>query len=810
MKLFSRLLILSAFICFNHISQAQSMLECHVPDPAGHWAEPIVDFQKLDLDIKIMPKDGKVEGTAVYTLNTRRSKTDSIILNAIDIKFIEVYADNQIVKYNAFDKQHIVIYIADRNWKANQAHSLKIQYSASPKKGMYFIGFNDSSSRSRKQIWTQGQGIDNRNWVPGWDDPTDKLITNITVSINEKWNLLCNGVSLGKVKTQKIKGENYQVFSYKMSHPHSFYLMMIGAGDYKVQAQKSKSGVPMYNWYYTDQPERLEPSYRYTTRIMDILERETGVKYPWESYSQIPVQDFLYGAMENTTATVFGDFFYIDNRTFLDRNYVGVNAHEMTHQWFGDLISAKSYQDQWLQESFATYYAKVCEHDIWGETFYLWNKRGEQNAAIAAEANNHLPVANTGSGSARIYQKGSMVIDMLRYVLGKDDYDRVIKHYLTKYAYGNVTTFDFYNSFHDVLGVNLDWFFDQWIHRGGIPNYDVSYRTITENNQSFVEIRVEQIQANNEVLGLFKMPVWIEVATNSNKIMRQYWVNNKFEIIKIPISNDETVKYCVFDPNNDILRQVTYHRNQKELFEVLQSSSYPLAKYDALLELKNTPIAQKSQKLIENYDGIGEHFIKSEILVQLGDSAAHVKTIIKGLSDKESKVRLSAVNAVSQYNVEIITKLKTMLIDSSYLVVEASLNKLCSLDAVHRLEYLDVVKDVFGIAGNVKFAYLKWSSQFAGTIAMQKLSDYAAPAFEFRTRINAFNALQEINYMDNATVLYLMQAVNSSNGRLARPASDALTFFAKQRDKKDMLQQVLNSNTYWSKDEKATIQKFIY
>ncbi|GIV43323.1 MAG: hypothetical protein KatS3mg035_0446 [Bacteroidia bacterium] len=134
---------------------------------------------------------------------------------------------------------------------------------------------------------------------------------------------------------------------------------MLGIGEYGIEKRQTKSGTPVYLYYYPDQPQKVQPTYLYSTECIEFMEKETGIPFPWESYSQIPVQDFMYGAMENTTATIFGDFYHVDPRGFLDRSYIRVNVHELTHQWFGDLITHRSPTDIWLHESFATYYPQI-------------------------------------------------------------------------------------------------------------------------------------------------------------------------------------------------------------------------------------------------------------------------------------------------------------------------------------------------------------------------------------------------------------------------------------------------------------------
>ena len=159
---------------------------------------------------------------------------------------------------------------------------------------------------------------------------------------------------------------------------------MLAIDRYAVKETKTKNGTPIQFWYYPEHPEKVEPTSLHTEKIIEFLEDETGFPYPWGTYSQVMVQDFMYGAMENTSATIFGDFFNVDEKGFNDRNYVSVNAHEATHQWFGDIVTARSGRGTWLQESFATYYAKLFMKSVYGADEYAIIMRNEVRSALAA------------------------------------------------------------------------------------------------------------------------------------------------------------------------------------------------------------------------------------------------------------------------------------------------------------------------------------------------------------------------------------------------------------------------------------------
>ena len=297
-------------------------------DAGAAMREHNLDFERMRLSVEFEPEKGLVKGKITHFFTSIRATVDSFFLDGPGITIKEAKLNGKDIKYKT--DANGISFFPDKTLKWGEKDSLAITYEAYPRKGLYFIGWNDPNNISRKQIWTQGQGVDNRHWFPCYDTPNDKLITEVYVKFNKDYKVLSNGVKMVEKETK----DGNKTWYYKMNHPHQTYLVMLGIGKYEIKESKSKSGVPMYSWYYPEWKNRVEFTYKHNEKIFNFLEAEIGVPYAWESYSQIPVQDFMFGAMENTTATLFGDFFETDSRSYNDSNYVAVNAHELAHQWF--------------------------------------------------------------------------------------------------------------------------------------------------------------------------------------------------------------------------------------------------------------------------------------------------------------------------------------------------------------------------------------------------------------------------------------------------------------------------------------------
>jgi aminopeptidase N len=228
-----------------------------------------------------------------------------------------------------------------------------------------------------------------------------------------------------------------------MQKPMSSYLLALVIGDFRNKVIASKSGIPLQFFIQPKDTAKFESTYRHSKTIFDYLEKEIGFKYPWQVYKQIPVEDFLYAGMENTSCTIFAQDFVVDDIGFNDRNYVNVNAHELAHQWFGDVITAKSGKHHWLQEGFATYYALLAEREVFGEDYFYHQLYRTSLQLRNAAKTDTIPVMHEKASSLSFYQKGAWALHTIREAIGPKLFQKAVKSYLKKYQFKNVETDDF-------------------------------------------------------------------------------------------------------------------------------------------------------------------------------------------------------------------------------------------------------------------------------------------------------------------------------------------------------------------------------
>ena len=420
---------------------------------------PAVDFLHAKISIEVKPEDKSIKGEVTYTFKVLR-ETDSVALNAMEMVFGGVMLNNRKVKYRNDGK---LIHLK-KKLKAGNTYELFLEYTANPEQTVYFIGW-DGNIPDNNQVWTQGQGKYSSHWVPSFDKMTEKVEFDLSITFNKDYEVVANG----KLLDTKLNGDR-KTWMFDMQQPMSSYLLAFAIGKYKKRTLLSAGGIPLLLYYYPGDSLKLEPTYRYSRRIFDFLEKEIGVPYPWRNYRQVPVRDFLYAGMENTGCTLFSDGYVIDSVAFKDRNYVNINAHELAHQWFGNLVTEESGRHHWLHEGFATYYAYLAEKDIFGDEYFYWHLYDTARALDQmSEEDGGEALTNPGAGSLTFYEKGAWALYMLHDLVGDRVFKKGIQVFLERYAYRNATVDDFLEVMESSSGISMAAFKDEWLDGDEFP-----------------------------------------------------------------------------------------------------------------------------------------------------------------------------------------------------------------------------------------------------------------------------------------------------------------------------------------------------
>ncbi|NER16340.1 M1 family metallopeptidase [Spongiivirga citrea] len=441
----------------------------------------VVDFEKLQAVLYIDPYQKTVEGSVAVQFKVLKD-TSMVYLDARNMELLGELKSDKVLVSSAKNKIEF-----KGDFKANKIYKISFSYKAFPKKTMYFFGWDTESAI--KQVWTQGQGKYTSHWLPSLDYMNDKIEFDLTIRFDKNYQVITNG-KLVESNTNNGKTQ----WQYDMQQPMSSYLVAVAIGNYESQKLISNSGIPLVNYYHPSDANKVEPTYRYTQQIFDFLEAEIGVPFPWQNYKQIPVRDFLYAGMENTGATIFANSFMVDSIGFSDNNYVNVNAHELAHQWFGNLVTEVSGTDHWLHEGFATYYALLAEREVFGAAYY------SQRLYESAEQLNELSqqgkgesLLNPKASSLTFYQKGAWALHMLREEVGDEAFELAIKNYLKKYQFKNVTTNDFMAEVELTSGKDLVEFVELWLQSKHFP-YEEAMASLIAQPDFFIDRLFEVTQ----------------------------------------------------------------------------------------------------------------------------------------------------------------------------------------------------------------------------------------------------------------------------------------------------------------------------
>ena len=437
-----------------------------------------VDFIKCNAFINLNFDLKYVEGTISYEFKVL-SEIDTIRIDAKNMDFNAVLINGKSVNFKN-NKKEIILFEGFKKGKNN----ISFNYKAIPKQTLYFTGMGNG-----QQIWTQGQGKYTSHWLPSFDDVNEKVVFNLNISFDKQFNVISNGV-LKEVHLYKSK----KTWSYIMQKPMSSYLVMLAIGDFRNQTLLSKSGIPIHLFIEPKDTAKFDFTYKYSKQIFDYLEKEIGVKYPWKIYRQIPIGDFLYAGMENTSSTVFDRDYVVDESGFNDRNYINVNAHELAHQWFGDMITAKSGKHHWLQEGFATYYALLAERKVFGDDYFYYALYKNAILLRKEAKKDTIPILNEKASSYSFYQKGAWALHVIKESIGEHKFQMAVKNYLNKYKFKNVESSDFLNEIEKVSDFNIIEFQKEWLED---YHFQTEKANTLLNKSEFIRILFEiQAQKN--------------------------------------------------------------------------------------------------------------------------------------------------------------------------------------------------------------------------------------------------------------------------------------------------------------------------
>jgi aminopeptidase N len=381
----------------------------------------IVDITHIRLQVTLDFKERRISGTATHRLAAILDDIRELEFDAAEIEVASVRAGTQAISFDHSDEKLRIR--LERALKAGDEIEVAIDYAARPRRGLYFVGPDEAYPNKPVEAWTQGEDEDSRYWFPCYDYPNDRVTSEVIATVPDTFTAVSNG---SLVETTANPANRTRTFHWRHDVPHSAYLISLAAGEF-VEVRDQAGSTPVLYYVHPGREEDARRAFGNTPKMIEFFERRIGVPYPYAKYAQVAVSDFIFGGMENTSATTQTADTLHDARAHLDFTSDPLVAHELAHQWWGDLLTCRDWSHAWLNEGFATYFEALwCEEDKGADEF-AWNVRQDRDGYLDEDSRHYRRAIVTNKYRAPIelfdrhlYEKGSLVLHMLRRTVGDE------------------------------------------------------------------------------------------------------------------------------------------------------------------------------------------------------------------------------------------------------------------------------------------------------------------------------------------------------------------------------------------------------
>src|ERR1051326_381749 len=592
------------------------------------------ELQHSKIALRFDVEQKKVIGDVTHSLTVLRDGTNKLAFDSVGLTIQSVMVNKAATKFETTATK-LVVPLSTAAKKADK-FEVEIKYEGKTTKGAYFILPDRDYPTQPKEIWTQGESEDTRFYLPTYDYPNDRLTTETILTVPATWTTVANGKLIGVSNA----ASGMKTWTWRESQPSSTYLITVVAGEFD-EVKQSWHGIPVTYYAPKGRGNRLLPNYERTPEMLDVFSKKLGVNYPWEKYAQVMVDDFVAGGMENSSATT-NTSSSLKNPKLIPE-FPGdedpLISHELAHQWFGDFVTCKDWGAIWLNEGFATFFEMV-----WSEAHYpkdqteyeRWEKMQEwlgQSNAFAKPIVRH-DFDDSSEFDVNAYNKGGLVLDMLRHQLGDEAFYRGVHKYLEVNGGKNVVTSDLINALEDANHIDVQRFFDQWIYGAGAPKFDISYTYDDVKHQ--ITLNVKQTQKLEGRVGVFHVPVEVEITTVNGRKSQKVWVTKETETFSLPA--DSAPLMVIFDKGGQLLKTAEFHKDKKEWLYQLKNASDFFDRADAvqaLGKLKDDAAVAALGNAVSTDGAWGIRDIAADALGRIGNAAAG-KALLEAL-DKNSQ-----------------------------------------------------------------------------------------------------------------------------------------------------------------------------
>lgn len=667
------------------------------------------DLLHTKLDVRFDFSKQHLLGQAYLTLKPYFYPADTLKLDAkgFDIHRVALVTENESLidlSFEYIDSLQLFIQLP-RLYSRYDTFTLFIDYVAKPNerksegsraitsnKGLYFINPEQKNPLKPTQIWTQGETESSSCWFPTIDKPNERTTAEICITVADTMTTLSNGL----LTESSVHADGSKTECWTMTQPHAPYLFMMAIGKFAVVKDI---------WRGREVSYYVEPKYEgfarnifgHTPEMLDFFSTLLGVEYPWPKYAQVVVRDYVSGAMENTSASVFLEAIQTTDRERLDRNWDFIIAHELFHQWFGDLVTCESWANLTLNEGFATY------------AEYLWNEykygKDEANYNLMNDLKNYLQEARIYQEpliryyynnredvfDAHTYEKGGLVLHMLRRYLGDDAFFKSLQHYLLSNQYKAVELHHLRLAFEEISGQDLNWFFNQWYLSPGHPRLTVKYQYDDSLKKQLIIIHQQPSSSEAKNL-IYRLPVTVFLHTEEGVEQKKIVIDAKENRYEFQVNSRP--KLIMLHTEDIILCEKEENKSETDYIHQFRYSSNIIDRHQALQKLWTKQHNKEVRNLFiealqASHWSLREYAVKK---LDLNDTLArryHFETLkALALNDPKPQVRASAIERLTEYSREQQLQLFRLTIhDSSFLVASKTLQALLAIDTPTALSY---------------------------------------------------------------------------------------------------------------------------
>lgn len=632
------------------------------------------------LNLSFNWEERTIPGRAQLTMTPYFYDVDELRLDAknFDIYSIELGEDGPSLEYE-YDGLELNI-ILDKNYSRGDTFDIVIDYEAFPyrprrdgvepapiQRGIYFINHNGEDRHKPMQIWTQGQTEYNSNWFPTIDKPNVRTTQETVITVEDRFYTLSNGLLVNSEDLEDGMRRDH----YLLEKNHPPYLFMLAIGDNYVVVEDEWRGVPLEYIVEEEYEEDAAAIFGNTVEMLDFFSEKTGIEYPWPKYSQIVVRDFVAGAMENTTAVIYGQQVQRPRIDLVDRNNDAIVAHELIHHWFGNIVTTENWASLTLNEGFASF----AEY-LWAEYKYGADAAGAVRAnklqAYFNESANYVrPLLNFGYEDneemfdRHSYNKGGLVIQMLRHLVGEEAFFASWNKYLEDNMYSPVEVHHLRLAFEEVTGRDLNWFFDQWFYEKGHPQIAVSHEY--DSVEATLKLTIEQTQDPLNWYPLFRFPVKVDVHLEDDWVLElDLFVDER--TTELVLDCPAPPIWVNFDVDKYLLAEVEMERDLDAYMVQYQLGETFQDRHEAVLGIRNYGMNVPSKFLFRLLDDSSAR-IRNLALDSYGsiyarDRADRLVEMVN--SDDNSLVRSNALRVLEMFGHPDLEELVVKLLEEGH------------------------------------------------------------------------------------------------------------------------------------------------